>query len=598
MDLTEDRLGKLPAGLHRLYASSFELLQELRHPREFKMVQEVLRLIMSLQRPLETDDFLRLLSFSCEEWSPINVEDLLDLSMNFVTHDLELNTFRLSHLSVQEFLETKEDFTKEKCNESAAVACLRMMLTPTPVERLHSNEVRWITDASAHGDYDDICSLCRYATFWCFSHVTIAEPPYRHKSLEALLFQVVFDRRSLVLFDEMVLVTSNCGCHVRLWRTLSFDNFFKGLPLDSSRFWPVWGLPPRYDRKASSPVLKEIEARDPIYFAICLDLASLVKHRLDSDSQSSKARYWYGISGCSFSGRLCRHHIPVDVGSLDTEGSGDLMHLAVGQRSWKSMKVLIDYGAPVEESTLILVAKREDLEPLELILKGARNLGSRQYSAAFQIIEHQGWTEGLELMRGYDLQKLHRPTKCVSTSREDKSPVSRKGVKSKSVTLQPSDLPSTTEDIEGRRTYSALDKSPLSRPINIDEAVTVQALEPSFSPQNDTSSNPLISWWYRLLDTTQVWREHEVISSPGPFELSAEPVPLQFLESSVDFLDATEPNQPLRLFELQAEPVPPRFSESRATSLDAPEPNQPCSGFATSALQIIYNAILFQPLLV
>ena len=66
-------------------------------------------------------------------------DDLLELCFNFISHDQESDSFRFVHLSVREFLETKEGFEGESCHRTAAIFCLRCMIEPGLAYRLFPN---------------------------------------------------------------------------------------------------------------------------------------------------------------------------------------------------------------------------------------------------------------------------------------------------------------------------------------------------------------------------------------------------------------------------------------------------------------------------
>lgn len=86
-------------------------------------------MLLCLQIPLRTRDFMLALC-SCESAS-LSAEQLLDLCSNFVVLDTGLDVFRFAHLSVREFLETKEEYEPDKNHALIAEMCLRYLSTST-----------------------------------------------------------------------------------------------------------------------------------------------------------------------------------------------------------------------------------------------------------------------------------------------------------------------------------------------------------------------------------------------------------------------------------------------------------------------------------
>ena len=77
---------------------------------ELQIADDALRLLLCLQEPLKSRDFIQTLKHCREEEPDLSSELLLDLCFNFVIQDCELDIFRFAHLSVQEFLEIKDIF--------------------------------------------------------------------------------------------------------------------------------------------------------------------------------------------------------------------------------------------------------------------------------------------------------------------------------------------------------------------------------------------------------------------------------------------------------------------------------------------------------
>ena len=85
------------------------------------------------------EEFLTALSFCNWNEEILIKDDLLELCFNFVTDDQESDSFRFTHLSVREFLETKEGFDRDSCHRTAAIFCLRCVSAPGLAYRLFPN---------------------------------------------------------------------------------------------------------------------------------------------------------------------------------------------------------------------------------------------------------------------------------------------------------------------------------------------------------------------------------------------------------------------------------------------------------------------------
>ena len=93
------------------------------------IVESAFKLLLSLQTPLKHEEFLQALSFCGEDKIDLSVEELLDLSCNFLVLDTELDVFRFAHLSIREYLETRSEYSLESSHALAAQFCLRYLCT-------------------------------------------------------------------------------------------------------------------------------------------------------------------------------------------------------------------------------------------------------------------------------------------------------------------------------------------------------------------------------------------------------------------------------------------------------------------------------------
>lgn len=114
-----------PQKLLELYDETYYRSLKSRAEEEQTLINNALRMLLCLQVPLRTADFIFALC-SCEDAS-LAPEDLVDLCSSFVTIDTELNIFRFAHLSVREFLETKDDYEPDRNHALVAELCLRYL---------------------------------------------------------------------------------------------------------------------------------------------------------------------------------------------------------------------------------------------------------------------------------------------------------------------------------------------------------------------------------------------------------------------------------------------------------------------------------------
>lgn len=114
---------ELPTKLLELYNETYVQKLESRPKSEQILTKNALRMLLCLQIPLRTGDFMLALC-SCEE-ANLSAEGLVDLCSSFVVLDTGLDIFRFAHLSVREFLETKSDYEPDKNHALVAELCLR-----------------------------------------------------------------------------------------------------------------------------------------------------------------------------------------------------------------------------------------------------------------------------------------------------------------------------------------------------------------------------------------------------------------------------------------------------------------------------------------
>lgn len=86
---------------------------------------------MSAQRPLKAGEFIAAVAVDseghCFSW---NNADILSICCNFVVYDDEQDVFRFAHLSVQEYLEKRQQYTNLATHSLALERCLHVIGEP------------------------------------------------------------------------------------------------------------------------------------------------------------------------------------------------------------------------------------------------------------------------------------------------------------------------------------------------------------------------------------------------------------------------------------------------------------------------------------
>ncbi|KAH8594471.1 hypothetical protein B0O99DRAFT_687700 [Bisporella sp. PMI_857] len=150
-----DALGRLPSDLNDVYAIIMTQINEGRTVTK-TLAKKALHWLLCAQQPLCTKEFIYVLSCNGPdlvlEDNTITKEYILDMCCNLVKYDAELDVIRFIHLSVREYLESKHpEFEQAKCNETAALTCLRNCLTGKKPRRkalLQQNESKTFYDYS------------------------------------------------------------------------------------------------------------------------------------------------------------------------------------------------------------------------------------------------------------------------------------------------------------------------------------------------------------------------------------------------------------------------------------------------------------------
>ena len=197
------RLGKLPKDLQIIYDETYNQQLQLIEDEEKLIPEYTFRLLLCSQEPLKTESFLLAVSFCGEERPLESVKTLLPLCFNFVVHDQELDVFRFAHLSVREYLETRDNYKSDLNHALAAECCLRYLSADAIVERVlatddKEDKVEYLDFKHDYRNlkYDYVNLFHRYACLYWGPHL-FESGDYRLKNpLKAISYEFLMDQQT------------------------------------------------------------------------------------------------------------------------------------------------------------------------------------------------------------------------------------------------------------------------------------------------------------------------------------------------------------------------------------------------------------------
>ncbi|RYP43836.1 hypothetical protein DL768_009643 [Monosporascus sp. mg162] len=148
-------LGQLPPDLDTLYAEIYDILSSKPGESQRVVFRSVLSWLLCAQRTLNSAEFLAAVSILPQtSGGEVFVSRALILKCcnNFVVFDAQLDMFRFAHLSVREFLEKRQEYTRTATNALAAEACLWNLVSTNPdpiTKRFLSAHGRVLTENSS-----------------------------------------------------------------------------------------------------------------------------------------------------------------------------------------------------------------------------------------------------------------------------------------------------------------------------------------------------------------------------------------------------------------------------------------------------------------
>lgn len=311
-----NRLGKLPRDLQKLYQETYDHQVKTGDEDQISIAKDAFRLLLCLEDTMPTEEFLTALSFCNGDEEVLNKDDLLELCFNFVTDDQESDSLRFAHLSVREFLETKEGFDRETCHRTAAIYCLRCVSAPGLAYRLFPNyPIKKISkmDEAANSSgkeendsqdpykkisqeayqlaSEDLTSYEYASILWPY-HLSLSSMHRLSDPLKTMAFKFMLgDDPDIATFHEWSNVMYEDG-----WRLPASNPKVKSLPTHGSRGQPInyehmIHDSYRWTSKDSRPFSRFLTSEfspkpDPIFVCCVWDFSDILQARVEFDPTS------------------------------------------------------------------------------------------------------------------------------------------------------------------------------------------------------------------------------------------------------------------------------------------------------------------------
>lgn len=118
------RLNSLPRKLEGLYAAVYAEISEL-GKKDFERVYHIILLLMYQKTRLRTIEVVEAAFGSCDNVQlPDLAIQLFEFASDFIEYDEETDEWRLAHLSVKEYLESRTEYRPQQAHARIAVLCL------------------------------------------------------------------------------------------------------------------------------------------------------------------------------------------------------------------------------------------------------------------------------------------------------------------------------------------------------------------------------------------------------------------------------------------------------------------------------------------
>jgi hypothetical protein len=117
-------LGRLPKTLWESYDIIYQQIKNAA-PISRQVSENAMKWLLCAQRPLKPPEFIAALSIDSKgQYTPLEISQLLHMCCNMVVLDEKLKVFRFAHLSVREYLESREEYTEIETHTLVAERCV------------------------------------------------------------------------------------------------------------------------------------------------------------------------------------------------------------------------------------------------------------------------------------------------------------------------------------------------------------------------------------------------------------------------------------------------------------------------------------------
>ena len=261
--------------LNELYEEDFaQMSQTGQHSQGY--ATQVFSILLCTQEALSPEALIQALGKTVSrQEEEMNVSKLIDICSNLVVLDSELNVLRFAHISFQEFLETRAEFTSPNVHRVAAACCLDSCLQG------FSSEME--TDLWPKDNFD------HYSAVYWAEHCRVATVSGDDKLIRRKMLEFVFDEGDVALgFVDWIQAVNNFAKRLPDDHTLA--KWLDSVP--SSRESPlftacVFGLTPVIDELAQVTEYDWNQTNDlgqsGLYLAAAAGRTTIVQRLLQHD---------------------------------------------------------------------------------------------------------------------------------------------------------------------------------------------------------------------------------------------------------------------------------------------------------------------------
>ncbi|KAG4410527.1 hypothetical protein IFR04_016339, partial [Cadophora malorum] len=143
-----DTLDHLPLDLQRSYDTIFGQITQSQYPNPH-IADRVIKWLLFAQAQLTADVIVVAVRSDLDDQDSLDGSDILAICCNLVIHDDETNMFRFAHLSVLEYLECLDNYSRTSASSLLAEQCLNWITNNGEVLAI---EREWIAYWQQHSD--------------------------------------------------------------------------------------------------------------------------------------------------------------------------------------------------------------------------------------------------------------------------------------------------------------------------------------------------------------------------------------------------------------------------------------------------------------